>query len=126
MEMRQGDVFWVELDEPRGSEPGFTRPFVVIQNNVFNQSRLQTVLVTALTTNLERAKAMGNVLLNKDEAKLPKQSVVVVSQTVSIDRSLLSEKIGTLSKSRVDEIVAGIKLMIEPREIHEESESDIA
>jgi mRNA interferase MazF len=119
MEIKQGDIYWVDIDEPRGSEPGFTRPFIVIQNNVFNQSRLNTVLVTALTTNLDRAKAEGNVLLNKGEAKLPKQSVVVVSQTIAIDRSLLLEKIGTLSKERIDEIIAGIKLLIEPREIEE-------
>jgi mRNA interferase MazF len=124
MEIRQGDVFWVDLDQPRGSEPGFTRPFVVIQNNVFNQSRLNTVLVTALTTNLDRAKAAGNVLLNKGEAKLAKQSVVVVSQTVAIDRNQLREKIGTLSKQRIDEIVAGIKLLIEPREIDERPEKE--
>ncbi len=117
MEVKQGDIFWVDLDEPRGSEPGFTRPFVVIQNNVFNQSRLNTVLVIALTTNLDRAKAAGNVLLNKGEAKIAKQSVVVVSQTIAIDRSELREKIGTLSKQRINEIVAGIKLLIEPREI---------
>ena len=120
MEIKQGDIYWFDIDEPRGSEPGFTRPFVVIQNNVVNKSRLNTVLVTALTTNLDRAKAEGNVLLNKGEANLPKQSVVVVSQTIAIDRSLLREKIGTLSKHRIEEIVAGIKLLIEPREIEEE------
>lgn len=123
MEIKQGDIYWVDIDEPRGSEPGFTRPFVVIQNNVVNQSRLNTVLVTALTTNLDRAKAEGNVLLNKGEANLPKQSVIVVSQTISIDRGLLREKIGTLSKHRIGEIVAGIKLLIEPREIEEEMKS---
>lgn len=117
MEVRQGDIFWIDLDEPRGSEPGFTRPFVVVQNNVFNQSRLNTVLVTALTTHLGRAKAAGNVLLHKGEAGLSKQSVVVVSQTIAIDRAELREKIGTLSKRRIEEIVVGIKLMIEPREI---------
>ncbi len=119
MEVRQGDIFWIDLDEPSGSEPGFTRPVVVIQNNVFNQSSLHTLLVTALTTNLERGKAAGNVLLNKGEAQLPKASVVVVSQTATIDRSLLREKIGTLSKSRIDQVIAGIKLMIEPREFEE-------
>ena len=119
MEVRQGDIFWIDLDEPSGSEPGFTRPVVVIQNNVFNQSSLHTLLVAALTTNLDRGKAAGHVLLNKGEAQLPKPSVVVVSQTAAIDRSLLREKIGTLSKSRIDEVVAGIKLMIEPRELVE-------
>lgn len=117
MEVRQGDIFWVDLDEPRGSEPGFTRPFVVIQNNVFNRSLLNTVLLCALTTNQSRANAPGNVLLKKGEGNLPKQSVVVVSQTTALDRSELREKIGTVSKQRIDEIVAGIKLLVEPREL---------
>lgn len=119
MEINQGDVFWVDLDEPRGSEPGYRRPFVVVQNNLFNRSKINTVLVAALTTNLSRANAPGNVLLNVREGGLTKQSVVVVSQTITIDRSELFEKIGTISTSRVVEIVAGIKLMIEPREVEE-------
>ena len=122
MEIRQGDVFWVDADEPRGSAPGFTRPFVVVQNNLFNQSRINTVLVCALTTNLARANAPGNVRLYKTEANLPKPSVVVVSQMLTIDKSELSEKVGTLSKRRVDEILEGVKLLTEPREIDEEVE----
>lgn len=121
MEIKQGDIFWVDLEEPRGSAPGFTRPFVVIQNNLFNQSRIDTVLVCALTTNLSRASAPGNVMLSKGEAGLPKQSVVVVSQTIAIDKSELREKIGAVSKSRIAEIVEGIKLIVEPREIEQES-----
>lgn len=122
MEIRQGDIFWIDLDEPRGSEPGFTRPFIVIQNNVFNRSRINTVLVCALTTNLARANAPGNVLFNKGEANLPKPSVVVVSQTIAVDRNELREKIGTVTKQRIDEIVAGIKLLVEPREVEDESD----
>ena len=122
MEIRQGDMFWIDLEEPRGSEPGFTRPFIVIQNNLFNQSRINTVLVSALTTNLTRANAPGNTLLNRGEANLTKQSVVIVSQTIAVDKSELHEKIGTVSKNRIDEIVAGIKLLIEPRELEEETE----
>lgn len=117
MEVRQGDIFWIDLDEPKGSEPGFTRPFVVIQNNLFNRSRINTVLVCALTTNLSRTSPPGNVLLNKGEANLPKSSVVMVSQALAVDRSELRERIGTISKDRIDEIVAGLKLLIEPREI---------
>lgn len=120
MEVRQGDIFWIDLDDPRGSEPGFTRPFVVVQNNVFNRSRINTVLVCALTTNLTRANAPGNVLLEKDEANLPKQSVIVVSQTISVDRSELREKIGEVSRHRIDQIVSGLRLLIEPREIEDE------
>lgn len=95
---------------------------VVIQNNVFNHSPIGTVLVCALTTNLRRAKAPGNVLLDETEADLPKQSVVVVSEVLTIDKSELIDKIGVLSKERIGEILEGIKLLTEPREIDEEVE----
>ena len=117
MVINQGDIFWVELDEPTGSGPGYRHPHVVIQNNVFNRSRINTVVVCALTSNLQRAAAPGNVLLEPDEADLPKQSVVVVSQIFTVDKSQLSEHIGTLSKKRVRQIVDGMKLLTEPREI---------
>lgn len=122
MEIRQGDIFWVKANQPVGSAPGFTRPFVIIQNNLFNRGKINTVLVCALTTNLSRANAPGNVRLYKDEANLPKSSVVVVSQMLTIDKSDLREKIGTLSKRRVDEILEGIRLLTEPREVDEEIE----
>jgi mRNA interferase MazF len=73
--INQGDIFWVELDEPTGSSPGYRHPHVVIQNNVFNRSRINTVVVCALTSNLQRAAAPGNVLLEAGEADLPKQLV---------------------------------------------------
>lgn len=114
MEINQGDVFWYDAGEPRGSAPAFVRPVVVIQNDIFNSSPPGTALACVLTTNLRRAKAPGNVLLNENEADLSRQSVVVVSQVLTIDKSELLERIGTLSKSRIDEIVNGIKLLIEP------------
>ena len=117
MVINQGDIYWIDVAEPTGSSPGFTRPFVVIQNNAFNQSQIGTVLVCALTTNLRRAKAPGNVLLDEDEANLPKQSVIVVSQLLTVDKSELIDKIGTLSKQRVEQILEGIKLLTKPREI---------
>jgi mRNA interferase MazF len=122
MEINQGDIFWFDVGEPRGSSPAYSRPVIVIQNNVFNRSPLSTVLACALTTNLRRAKAPGNVLLDENEADLPKQSVVVVSQVLTIDKSELIDKIGTLSKERIDEILEGIKLLTEPREVDEEIE----
>ncbi len=122
MEITQGDIFWFDAGEPRGSSPAYSRPVVVVQNNVFNRSPLGTVLACALTTNLRRAKAPGNVLLDENEANLPKQSVVVVSQVLTIDKSELIDKIGTLSRRRVDEILEGIKLLTEPREVEEEIE----
>lgn len=81
---------------------------------------MNTVLVCALTTNASRANVPGNVLLYKGEANLPKQSVVVVSQMLTIDKSELRDKVGTLSKRRIDEILEGIKLITEPREIEDE------
>lgn len=114
MVINQGDIFWVELGEPSGSAPGYRHPHVVIQNNIFNRSRINTVVVCALTTNLKRAKAPGNILLYKGEANLPKQSVVNISQIVTVDKSNLVKKIGTLSDRRIQEILNGIYLLLEP------------
>jgi len=117
MVVRQGEVYWAELDEPLGSEPGYTRPYVVIQNNVFNQSRMKTVLLCTLTSTLRRGQDPGNVALNAGEAGLPKPSIAVVSQIVTLDKSQLGDYIGTLSKSRVREILDGVRLVTEPREV---------
>ena len=116
MNIRQGDVFWVDLGEPGGSGPGFRHPYVVLQNNVFNMSRLNTVVLCVLTSNLARAKAPGNVLLRKGEGNLPKDSVVNITQIVTVDESDLVEKIGSLSPKRIAQIIEGVKLLLEPRE----------
>lgn len=117
MVINQGDIFWIDLGEPTGSAPGYRHPHVIIQNNLFNRSRINTVVVCALTSNLKRAAAPGNVLLEPGEANLPQQSVVNVSQIFTVDKSQLVEKIGTLSSRRVREILEGIKLLLEPREL---------
>ena len=114
--INQGDIYWVDLGEPSASEPGYRHPHVVVQNNIFNRSQLKTVVVCALTSNLRRAQAPGNVLLESGEGNLPKQSVVNVSQIYTVDKSQLDEYIGTLSSARVREIINGIKLVVEPRE----------
>lgn len=116
MVINQGDIYWVDLGEPSGSSPGYRHPHIVIQNNVFNRSQIRTVVVCALTSNLKRANAPGNVLLEKGEGNLPKPSVVNVSQIFTVDKSQLDEYVGTLSHKRVREILNGIKLVIEPRE----------
>lgn len=113
----QGDLFWIDLDEPAGSEPGYRHPHVVVQNNLFNSSRIQTVVVCALTSNLRRAEAPGNVLLKSGEGGLPAQSVVNVSQIFTVDRDALAEKIGTLNFGRVRQIIEGVKLVLEPRDV---------
>lgn len=116
MVIHQGDVFWIDLEETRGSEPGYRHPHVIVQNNLFNRSRIRTVVVCPLTSNLKRANAPGNVLLNKKEANLPKQSVVNVSQIFTVDKAQLSEYMGRLSPKRIRQILEGIKLVVEPRE----------
>ena len=113
----QGDIFWVNLDEPRGSEPGYRHPHVVIQNNVFNQSRINTVVLCALTSNIKRSASPGNVLLKKGEANLKKDSVVNISQIITVDKTDLAERIGSLSPGRTQQIINGIKLLMEPREL---------
>jgi mRNA interferase MazF len=114
--IRQGDVYWIEFEEPEGSEPGYKHPHVVVQNNLFNHSRINTVLVCPLTSNLKRAHSPGNVLLNKREANLPKSSVVNVSQIFTVDKSQLGDYIGTLSSEHLRQVLNGIKLLLEPRE----------
>lgn len=117
MAISQGDVFWVSRGAPRGSEPGFRRPFVVVQNDPFNRSAINTVVVCALTSNVRRAQAPGNILLKKGEANLPESSVVNISQIVTLDKTDLVERIGTLSKERVRQIVEGLLLLLEPRDL---------
>jgi mRNA interferase MazF len=112
MVIRQGDVFWVDLGN--GSRSG-RHPHVVIQNDLFNQSRINTVAVCALTTNLKRAKAPGNVLLEEGEANLSRQSVVNVAQIFTVSKGDLVERIGTLPRERVLQILEGVRLVIDPR-----------
>jgi mRNA interferase MazF len=123
MIIKQGDIYWVPLEEPDGLEPGYIHPHVVIQDNVFNRSRIKTVVVCGLTTNIKRAKAPGNVLLETGEANLPKQSVVVVSQVSTVNKTQLGEYIGSLTEQRINQILAGMQFlqsMTERREISEE------
>jgi mRNA interferase MazF len=117
MVINQGDVYWVDMGEPSGSGPGYRHPHVVVQNNVFNRSRINTAVVCTITSNLRRAQVPGNVLLEQGEANLPKQSVVSVSQVFTVDKRDLVEKAGTLSRRRVRQILDGIRLVIEPRDV---------
>jgi mRNA interferase MazF len=117
MDIKQGDIYWIDFGTPKGSEPGFRHPHIVIQNNVFNASKIRTVVVCALTSNLKWAKSPGNILIKKGEGNIPKDSVVNISQIETVDKSFLTEKIGTLSRSRIKKIIEGIHLLMEPREI---------
>ncbi len=117
MVIKQGEIYWVDLGEPRGSEPAFRHPHIVIQNNLFNASKINTVVVCSLTSNIKRAEAPGNVLLQKGEANLPKKSVVNISQIFTVNKSDLANKIGQVLEKRFNEILDGIKLLTEPREV---------
>ncbi|NOK35896.1 type II toxin-antitoxin system PemK/MazF family toxin [Corallococcus exercitus] len=107
--IRRGDLFWCEPDEARGSVPAIAHPHVVIQDDVFNRSRIHTVIVCALTSNLKKAGEPGNVLLEEGEGQLAKRSVVVVSQVSSVEKARLGERIGALSDARVEQILAGLR-----------------
>lgn len=117
MTIRQGDVFWIDLGEPSGSAPAYRHPHVVLQNNLFNRSKINTVVVCAVTSTLRRAKAPGNVLLQKGEANLMVPSVVNVSQIFTVDKSDCVEKIGSVTDEVMREILHGVTLLLEPRNI---------
>ena len=117
MVIQQGEIYWIDMGDPTGSAPGYKYPHVVIQNNVFNQSRINTVVVCVITSSLQRAKAPGNILLNEGEGNLPKQSVVNVSQIFTVDKSELEEKIGMLSRKQINEILAGVQLVLGSRDL---------
>jgi mRNA interferase MazF len=107
--IHRGDVYWLDADESRGSVPGHPHPHVVIQDDVFNRSRISIVVVCALTSNLGRANEPGNVLLEVGEGGLAKQSVVVVSQVSAVYKTRLGERIGALSDERVEQILDGMR-----------------
>jgi mRNA interferase MazF len=109
--LTRGDLFWVAPDDARGAASAYAHPHLVVQDDVFNQSRVSTVIVCALTTNLTRAKEPGNVLLEPGEGGLPHQSVVVVSQIDSIERGRLGERIGSLSQARVEQVLEGLRFL---------------
>lgn len=105
----RGDVFWIPPDATRGCVPSYSHPHVVVQDDVFNHSRIATVVVCALTSNLQRANEPGNVLLELGEGNLSSRSVVVVSQISSVDKACLGQYVGSLSNTRVDQILAGLR-----------------
>lgn len=111
MNINQGDIYWVPVSSPDETEAEIIHPHVVIQDDIINRSRVKTVVVCGLTTNMKRLSYPGNVLLEVGEANLPKQSIVVVSQVSTVEKSRLGEYIGTLSKARLEQIFAGMRLV---------------
>jgi mRNA interferase MazF len=113
MVMERGDIWWANLPDPVGSNPGYRRPVLIVQSNSFNHSRINIVVVAAITSNLELAKAPGNVFLYIRSSGLPKDSVVNVSQILTLDKTLLTEYVHTLSVKKIQQVERGLRLVLE-------------
>jgi len=112
MVIAQGHVYWANLPEPTGSGPGFRRPVLVVQGDAFNRSRIRTVVCVPLTSNLRWAEAPGNVMLPAKATGLSKDSVANSSQLITLDRALLTDEVGKLSKRQLDLILSGIDIAL--------------
>lgn len=112
MVIKRGEIWWAELPDPIGSEPGYRRPLVIIQSNEFNNSNIATVITAIITSNLFLASAPGNVILPAKNSKLSKKSVVNVSQLITVEKSFLTEKVHTLSNKFIEQIDDGIRLVL--------------
>jgi mRNA interferase MazF len=108
----QGEIWWAELGLPSGSEPGFRRPVVVVQGDPFNRSGIATVVCVPLTSNLAWADAPGNVLLSAETTGLPKDSVANVSQVVTLDKAVLTDRMGKLSRAKTELVLAGVDVVL--------------
>ena len=114
MVVHRGEVWWADLAEPRGSEPGFRHPILVLQGEPFNRSRLPTIVGIVLSSNTRLLDAPGNVLLKANETGLPRDSVATVSQFVTVDRDYLEERVGTVPKRALARVETGVRLFLEP------------
>jgi len=110
--VERGQVWWTELGEPTGSEPGFRRPVLIVQSDTFNRSRLRTVLAIVLTSNVRLVDAPGNVLIPAKVAGLPKDSVANVSQVITVDRDFLAELAGRVRGHLLKDIENGLRLVL--------------
>jgi mRNA interferase MazF len=110
--VERGEVWWADLGEPEGAEPGFRRPLLVVQSDAFNRSRLGTTLAVVLTSNLRLLDAPGNVLIPAKAAGLPKDSVANVSQVITIDKDFLTERVGRIRGALLKDVDAGLRLVL--------------
>ena len=110
--MQRREIWWASLPRPSGSAPGFRRPVLVIQSDPFNESRISTVVVAVVTSNLRLADAPGNILLEKSDSGLPRDSVINVSQILTIDKSFLTERVSQLPREIMARVEAGLKLAL--------------
>ena len=112
MVIERGEIWWADLPEPVGSSPGLPRPVLIVQSDKFNRSRINTVVIAIITTNLKLANAEGNVLLTARQSNLPKDSVVNVSQLFTIDESFLRDYVGALPGKKMQQVDDGLRLVL--------------
>jgi mRNA interferase MazF len=110
--VKRGEIWWASLPVPRGSEPGLRRPVLIVQSDVFNTSSIGTVIAVTITSNLRLADAPGNVRLSTRQSKLPRASVVNVSQLATLDRTRLTERVSSLSHRELTLVDAGLRLVL--------------
>lgn len=112
MVIERGEIWWVDLGEPRGSSPGYAHSVIIIQSEDFNQSNINTLIVAIVTSNLDRTKLPGNVLLSKRASGLEKESVVNITQLFTVDKTDLLEFVGILSERKMEQIDKGLRLVL--------------
>lgn len=112
MVVQRGEIWWASLPSPRGSGPGYRRPVVVVQSDSFNRSRIQTVVVAVVTSNVFLSRAPGNFVLTRRQSGLPRDSVVNVSQLLTLDRSYLTERVGRLRPTQIETLDDGLRLVL--------------
>lgn len=112
MELARGEVWWADLPDPIGSAPGYRRPVVIVQSDAFNRSRLATVIVVALTANVRLVEAPGNVLIPARASGLPRDAVANASQILTVDRSVLTERVGRLPANSLDQVDDGVRMVL--------------
>ena len=110
--MYRGELWWANLPDPVGSEPGYRRPVLVVQDDTFNQSQIGTVIVVIITSNIRLAEAPGNVLLSRRVSGLSKDSVINISQIFTIDKTFLTERIGALPDYLLQEVDEGLRTVL--------------
>ena len=110
--MKRGDVWWASMEEPRGSEPGYRRPVVIISSNDFNKSLIQTIICAVISSNLNLEDAPGNFKLKKSKQCINRDSIVNISQLITLDKSYLTEQAGCLTGKQINELNNGLKLVL--------------
>jgi len=110
--MHRGEIWWASLPSPRGSEPGYRRPVLIVQSDAFNESKIATVVAASITSNLALAAAPGNVPLSRRVSGLPRPSVVNVSQVTTLDKSMLRDRVRALSATTMDSVDEGLRLVL--------------